>query len=438
MLRNAVECLTGIFVYQEIVDSSTKQWEKKYLTPLTPSHLPRGENISYHTAEVLRQAENSNVIEGGWVGGDAFFGSVESCVELKRVLGLYSTFIVKQNVNYFPMKVLHAVLVARHGSRPAGNWVVMKSTIGGVDLYVMAYAWSSKGVAYMVSTCGKTVMHEKAYISRFEDEYGNVQHKELARPTIAHMLYEFLPLIDEHNKARQNSLALEKCWLTKSCWVRIVTTLLGMSVVDLQRWDRNKRHGHVQHATEDDEIVDDFDIKVMANLIGKPLVDGTFRYYRTVKRPSARITTSTDTSNNPLTRIVGFDGSTNYPKKKDSDKSRVRQQSCFICRRYSPDHQNTQWKCKCCGMPLCQIDRTNKTTRKYSCVYEHKQSGFDAIRCLGVQKVGGFKMPEEMLVYKITRSEQQRRDDRREEKKRRREISKGNEPRSSTRRKRSK
>ena len=53
MLRNAVECLTGIFVYQDIVDSSTKQWEKKYLKPPTPSHLPRRENISYHTAEVL-------------------------------------------------------------------------------------------------------------------------------------------------------------------------------------------------------------------------------------------------------------------------------------------------------------------------------------------------------------------------------------------------
>ena len=61
-------------------------------------------------------------------------------------------------------------------------------------------------------------------------------------------------------------------------------------------------------------------------------------------------------------------------------------------------------------------------------MYEHKQSGFDAIKCWGVQKVGGFKTPEEMLVYKITRSEQQRRDDRREEKKRRREKAKEPEP----------
>jgi hypothetical protein len=103
----------------------------------------------------------------------------------------------------------------------------MQAAIGGVDLYVMAYAWSSKGLAYMVSSCGKTVMHVDPYIPRFEDEYGNVQEKELPRPTVAHMLHEFLPLIDEHNKARQNTLALEKHWLTKNCWTRILTTFFG-------------------------------------------------------------------------------------------------------------------------------------------------------------------------------------------------------------------
>ena len=102
------------------------------------------EDIQYHVAEVLRQAENSNAVEGGWVGGDAWFGSINTAVELKAKLGIYSTFIVKQNLNYFPMQVLHAILVARYSKRPAGHWVTMKATISGVDLYVMAYAWSQK------------------------------------------------------------------------------------------------------------------------------------------------------------------------------------------------------------------------------------------------------------------------------------------------------
>jgi hypothetical protein len=40
----------------------------------------------HHTAEVLHQAVNAKVVEGGWVGGDEWFGSIESCVELMRVL----------------------------------------------------------------------------------------------------------------------------------------------------------------------------------------------------------------------------------------------------------------------------------------------------------------------------------------------------------------
>jgi hypothetical protein len=117
MLCNSVECLTGIFVHQDIADSSTMQWKKKYSDPPTKSHLPKEEMVSYHTAEVLRQAENSTLVKGSWVGGDAWFGSVESCVELKRCLGIYSTFIVKQDLQYYPMKVLHVFLVARHNDR---------------------------------------------------------------------------------------------------------------------------------------------------------------------------------------------------------------------------------------------------------------------------------------------------------------------------------
>jgi len=85
----------------------------------------------------------------------------------------------------------------------------MQATIGGVQLYVMTYSWSSKGVAYVGLSCGMTLVHKDPYISWLEDEYGHVQEKESPRPTVAYMLYEFLPLVDEHNTARQNSLALK-------------------------------------------------------------------------------------------------------------------------------------------------------------------------------------------------------------------------------------
>ena len=135
-----------------------------------------------------------------------WFGLIESCLEPKKRFNVYSTFIIKQNVNYFPMQVLHTVLLARHGSKPAGHWVVMQTKIAGVELIAMAYAWSQKGIAYMISSCGRMVMHEQSYLSRYEDDFGNIQEKELPRPTVTHMLCEFLLLIDEHNKARKNCI----------------------------------------------------------------------------------------------------------------------------------------------------------------------------------------------------------------------------------------
>ena len=125
-------------------------------------------------------------------------------------LQLFEAFIVKQNLNFFPKDVLTAVLKARHPRRPAGHWVVMKTQISGVDLFIMVYAWSQSGFAYMISTCGKTVRHFEDYHSKFSDEYDNKDTNAYPRPAIAHQVYHFLPLVDEFNKERQKNLALEK------------------------------------------------------------------------------------------------------------------------------------------------------------------------------------------------------------------------------------
>ena len=50
-------------------------------------------------------------MEGGRVGTDSLFDSVEKCVEPKKHLNVYSTFIIKQNVNYFLMQVLHKIIL---------------------------------------------------------------------------------------------------------------------------------------------------------------------------------------------------------------------------------------------------------------------------------------------------------------------------------------
>jgi hypothetical protein len=159
---------------------------------------------------MLRQAEGANVVAGGWVGGDAWFSSVMSAVELKKRLNLNSTFIIKKNITFFPAKALHGILRSRFGDKTAGHWFLMTTTSAGVKLMAIVYAWSHRGMSYFLYTCGSTAPSSIMYQSNFEDEFGNVDFKILPRPQVCQFLYEYLPLIDENNKQRQSVLRLEK------------------------------------------------------------------------------------------------------------------------------------------------------------------------------------------------------------------------------------
>jgi len=147
----------------------------------------------------------------------------------------------------------------------------MKTNLAGVDLFVMIYAWSHKRTTMIVSTSGKTIRHKIDYHSKFVDAFDNTTYKELPRPAVLHQAFHFLPLIDEANKERQSTLALEKKWLTKNCWTRVITSLVGECVVDMMRWDRHKRAGLPIIFHSD---MQDFDISEMANMVTKPVVVG--------------------------------------------------------------------------------------------------------------------------------------------------------------------
>jgi hypothetical protein len=120
--------------------------------------------------------------------------------------------------------------------------VVFQAAIASVKVFALACAWSQRGVSCFLSTCGKTTPHETKHMSHYEDDFGNVVHNEINRPAICHFLCEHLPLIDEHNEQRQNLLNLERCWCTKDPWMRLLTTTLGMCVVDMHRWHRNRKY----------------------------------------------------------------------------------------------------------------------------------------------------------------------------------------------------
>jgi hypothetical protein len=124
MFCNGVECISGMLVFQDVVQLPEHQAQKDFHG--LALHIPGAPAIGAHTAEVLRQVKGSRVGHGGWVGGDAWFGSVMTAVETKKRFNVESTFIIKNNHSYYPMQALQAVLKARFGDRPAGHWVVFK------------------------------------------------------------------------------------------------------------------------------------------------------------------------------------------------------------------------------------------------------------------------------------------------------------------------
>ena len=386
MFRNSVECVSGCLAFQDVVQLPEVQSQKK--TFGEPSCLPGMEEIRATTAEVLRQVEGAGLEKGGWVGGDAWFGSVMSSVEVYKRFGIHSTFVVKNNTAYFPMKVLHRILTARYKNRPAGHWVVMHTTISDVRIMVVAYAWSQRGVTYLVSTCGSTAVHPQKYETSFEDDFGNVRVKEVNRPWVAHFLYEYLPLIDEHNKQRQSLLNLERCWLTKNCWFRLLTTIVGMSVVDMHRWYRNEKG---TKTGDDNEI----QIRKFSDLLCHRLEQNK----RTQFQPRRR-GRSWESSDQPrLIRIKGKDGfQTRVATKNQRGGGRTTGSAivmnCYVCRKYlnrkgETVYRQTSFCCSVCLMPLCQESRIDAHAERHlTCFDEHRSTHDPVVACNGSYFVG--------------------------------------------------
>jgi hypothetical protein len=222
-----VECHACSMAFQDVVQAPEIQKRKNFfyttdddgVTQVAEkTSLPGNPDIESYTAEVLCQVKGAGVAPSGCTSGDAWFGSVMTSIELMVCMKVHSTFIVKNNAMLYPMPVLHKILLARHGNKPTGHWVVMTTTIAGMKLLAIAFAWSQKGVSCFILTCGSTKSSPIKYESKFEEEWGNNNFCEINQLDVVHFLYEYLPLIDEHSKQRQSLLALEKRWLTKNVW----------------------------------------------------------------------------------------------------------------------------------------------------------------------------------------------------------------------------
>jgi len=252
MLKDSAEAATGIIIQTDPIMTPTVQGQKLFANKA--SHSPdKGavfEPHAAHTAEVLRQVYNSGLHDGCWTGGDTWFGSIQTCLALKleevtyvvdgketrRPLNVESSWVMKNNTRLFPRGPLYAALRARYPTRMTGHWVVFKTVIKGVNLIAIAYAWSNKDVAYMVSTIGNTNAGPQNYIC-FDTNTGYDKNdtKQYPRPHIVDFLFRQLPIIDSYNSLRQHTLAIEKQFPTKCPWTKLLNAYIGQTVVNQQK-----------------------------------------------------------------------------------------------------------------------------------------------------------------------------------------------------------
>lgn len=101
---------------------------------------------------------------------------------------------------------------------------------------------------------------------------------------------------------------------------------------------------------------------------------------------------------NLLEQIKGPDGSVIYAAKPGENVDKCRQQTCLICQQYTNKEINMQWRCKDCGMSLCQLGRKNPLLQwLFDCIEEQKSSDDKVIGC-GLMYRTSFKMHDDLRI----------------------------------------
>ncbi len=166
--------------------------------------------------------------------GDSAFSSYQLVDQLRRN-GLYYNGIVKQCSRRYPKSafIKWAETVATKGDH------IHYSTDlpdGGGKVY--ATGWLDKRIKMVISNCAQLGEGEPVRKKRHKLITTNGitrterYEKSVRRPLQVEQLFKYFSVIDVHDHYRQGSLRLEKSWITKKWWHRIVCTLFGMSVTD--------------------------------------------------------------------------------------------------------------------------------------------------------------------------------------------------------------
>ena len=108
----------------------------------------------------------------------------------------------------------------------SGSKVVFecKSPTTGSNLVAIGYKYnSSKVLCFLATKNAGSTKNGEPYIAKFPDKYGNVNHREVERPEVISVYFQYSDVGDSPNQARQLQFALEEHWVTHDGFFRNCT-----------------------------------------------------------------------------------------------------------------------------------------------------------------------------------------------------------------------
>ena len=216
----------------------------------------------------LGEGTNQNNETSTVLMGDAWFGSVRAANEASK-RDMNAILQIKSNHGLFPKDFIEEALK----DAPGGSHIVLetKHPDGDNELVAIGYRYNSKvTLCFVITKNAGSTGKGTPYEMKFTDSHGNIHVRLVDRPSVISEFFEVSNAVDKHNQARQHELALEKKWDTRDPYFRLVTTLVGINVVDT--WKLSMHHTLFSRLQMKHNAEQSMTIKVFAGILTKQLL----------------------------------------------------------------------------------------------------------------------------------------------------------------------
>ena len=171
--------------------------------------------------------------------GDSRFMSVDAIEDL-HYKNLYGIGDVKTKTARYPVKKIQELC----GPMP-GDWCVMSTKLhDGFKVYAIGHRRGGE-VHTFVASCGVTIPGVPQAYREDIGVYGTMEPRKC--PKVLNLWSQQQPKIDKNNRFRQDILAIEERFVTRSFPFRVLTSILGITFANSFEWFNyfvdSKRYG---------------------------------------------------------------------------------------------------------------------------------------------------------------------------------------------------